>query len=485
MVATLLPTIAVAVLPGNAQSQSVFLSPGTNIQAVVNAHPENTTFILQKGFYRLQSIQPKNGDSFIGQSMPVLSGAQVLTSFVRSGTLWVAGQQYQQGQLQGYCDSQHPMCMYPEDLFFDSVPLIHVTSTAAVVPGSWYFDYPNHNIYFADDPTGHVVETSVTRSAFSGSAANVSVSGIIVEKYAIPAQFGAIGDQSPGPNWIVRGNEVRWNHGAGIALLNNSQATMNYVHHNGQKGIGGVGTNILVQGNRVSYNNWAGFDAGWEAGGMKFALTNNLVVRGNSVHDNTGPGIWSDIDSVGTLFESNVVYDNKSGAGIVYEISRSAVIRYNSVCNNSTPGPTSWLWGSQILIQNSGDVQVYGNTVETPSSSSTLGGNGIGIIQQNRGSGPGGPRLAINNSVHNNTIVYRGGVSASGETADYNLPDLLLHGNNTFDYNTYHLSDPNWYHWAWGPAYTFEGFKQAGLELHGSANSIMPATSCTGRGGVL
>lgn len=460
-----------------AQTPSVMLSPGANIQSAVDANPENTTFVLQPGVYRFQSIQPKSGDSFVGQSMPILSGARVLTSFTRSGSLWVAGGQNQHGQVHGFCDQQHSGCAYPEDLFFDSVPLLHVTTLAAVVPGSWYFDYPNQNIYFADDPTGHVVETSVTRSAFSGPAANVSISGLIVEKYAIPAQFGAIGDQYPGPNWTIGGNEVRWNHGTGISLLNGSQATGNNVHHNGQKGIGGLGTNIVVQDNTVSFNNWAGFDTGWEAGGLKFAVTNNLVVRGNSIHDNLGPGIWSDVDSIYSLYENNVVMNNTNG-GIVYEISRSAVIRYNAVCNNSTPGPTSWLWGSQILIQNSQNVQVYGNTVETPLTSSTVGGNGIGIIQQNRGTGIYGPRLAINNSVHNNTIVYRGGVSASGQIADYNQPDLLLTGKNLFDYNVYHLADPNWYHWAWGPAYTFSGFKEAGLELHGSADTVMPLSKC-------
>jgi len=161
-----------------------------------------------------------------------------------------------------------------------------------------------------------VVEASVTRSAFWGSAADVTISGLTVEKYAIPAQFGAIGDQYPGPNWTVTNNEVRWNHGTGIALISSSQATLNYCHHNGEKGIGGAGTNILVEGNQVSFNNWAGFDPTWEAGGMKFALTTNLIVRRNSVHDNSGPGIWADVGNINTLIESNVVINN-TGAGIL------------------------------------------------------------------------------------------------------------------------------------------------------------------------
>jgi hypothetical protein len=440
-----------------------------NIQAAVDGNPPNTTFVILPGVYRLQSIQPKSGDSFVGISQPVLSGAQVLTSFTLMGNLFVAGGQTQQGQINGTCDSTHPQCIYPEDVYFDGVPLFHAASLSAVVSGSWYFDYAAHNIYLADNPTGHVVETSVSRSAFSGPASNVTINGFIVEKYAVPAQFGAIGDQYPGSNWVITNCEVRWNHGAGINLGNGSQATLNYVHHNGQKGIGGGGNNMLVQGNKVSFNNWAGFDPNWEAGGMKFAQTTNLTVRGNTIHDNVGPGAWSDVDSYNTLYESNVIMNNAGGPGIQYEISYSGTIRYNTVCYNAIAQP-SWLWGSQILIQNSQNTVVYGNTVETPAT----GGNGIGIIQQDRGAGTYGPRLAINNSVHNNIITYRGGVSSSGLVADYNQTQVIQTGGNLFDYNAYHLADPNWYHWNWGNGMTFALMQQAGQEVHGTADANMP-----------
>ncbi len=471
----LLPVFLFVPLSTGAQNLVIKIFPGADVQATVNANPENTTFVFQPGTYRFLSIQPKNGDSFVGLQSPLLSGARILADFKQVGNLWVAGGQTQQGQQNGYCDPQHPMCTYPEDLYFDNIPLLHVSSLDAVGPGSWYFDYPNHNIYFADNPTGHLVETSVTRSAFSGPVSNVTITGFTIEKYAVPAQFGAIGDQYPGPNWTVTNNEIRWNHGAGISLTNNSKATLNYVHHNGQKGIGGSGSNVLVQSNKVSFNNWAGFDPSWEAAGMKFAGTSNLIVRGNSVHDNVGSGIWCDIDCINTLYESNVTMRNSPGSGIQHEISYAAVIRYNIACYNS-PGAT-WLWGSQILIQNSQNVQVYGNTVEV----SPEGGNGIGIIQQDRGTGAFGLHSAMNNSVHNNTVIYRGGTSSSGEIADYDIAGLLLNGNNLFDYNSYYLSDPGWYHWLWAGAIKVPGLigmQALGQELHGTASTAMPTTQC-------
>lgn len=466
---TLLSAFVLVALPALSQDQTVTLVPGADVQAIVDANPENTTFIFQPGVYRLQRIQPKNGDSFVGQNSAILNGSQILTNFARLGGLYVAGDQIQHGQGNGSCDSNHPQCFYPEDLFIDGVPLFHAASIAAVVPGSWYFDYAGHNIFLADDPNGHMVEASVTRSAFWGPAANVTISGFTIEKYAVPAQMGAIGDQYPGNNWTVTNNEVRWNHGTGISLASGSSASSNYVHHNGQKGIGGTGSNILVEGNEVAFNNWAGFNPAWEAGGMKFAQASNLTIRGNSIHDNAGPGAWTDIDCINVLYESNVIRNNTGGAGIQHEISYAAVIRYNTVCNNTNAWPF-WLWASQILIQNSQNVEVHHNTVETLPT----GGNGIGIIQQNRGTGPYGPHLAINNSIHDNSITYRGGVSSSGMVADYNQGELIQNGNNVFDYNSYHLQDPNWYHWNWGSGVTWNGLRQAQQELHGTADSVMP-----------
>ncbi len=207
---------------------------------------------------------------------------------------------------------------------------------------------------------------------------------------------------------------------------------------------------------------------------MKFAVTANLTIRSNSIHDNLGPGIWVDTDNINTLYEGNVVMNNYGG-GISHEVSYAAIIRNNTVCGNWGAGPTNWLWGAEILIQNSQNVQVYGNTVEVPLTNATVGANGIGIVQQSRGTGAYGPYLAINNSIHNNTITYLGGTAASGEVADYDLTQLLQSGNNLFDYNAYHLSNPNAYYWNWGSAWpTFAGMQQLGQELHSTDDNIMP-----------
>ena len=48
----------------------------------------------------------------------------------------------------------------------------------------------------------------------------------------------------------------------------------------------------------IAFNNYAGYDAFWEGGGTKFWRNKRLIVRDSCVHDNNGPGLWSDIDNI-------------------------------------------------------------------------------------------------------------------------------------------------------------------------------------------
>ena len=64
--------------------------------------------------------------------------------------------------------------------------------------------------------------------------------------------------------------------------------------------------------------------------------------------------------------------------GITHEISYDAVIRNNTLIGNGYGDPRGWLWGAEIQIQNSRNVDVYGNRIDM-----TGGGNGVVLIQQN------------------------------------------------------------------------------------------------------
>ena len=274
---------------------------------------------------------------------------------------------------------------------------------------------------------------------------------------------------SGGQSWTIQNNEVRLNYAVGITAHDGSQIIGNYVHDNGQMGLGGYGNNILVQGNEIATNGfWSGIDPFWEAGGFKFADTDNLVVRGNYSHDNNGSGMWTDINNIHTLYEDNVVVHNTIN-GISHEISYDAIIRNNTLIGNGYGDTRGWGWGAEINIQNSQNVQVYGNRVDM-----TGGGNGIVLIQQNRGSGTYGTYTTTGNQIHDNIIVDHDGHGYIGGFADYNQSGML-NGGNTWSNNQYFMSDGGG-RFQWGGSKTFAQFKAAAHET-GSISQSYPDTS--------
>jgi hypothetical protein len=426
--------------------------PGQSIQRAVDAFPAGTAFLLKAGIHRLQQVSPKSGNKFTGEVGAVLNGAALLTEFVREGGYWTAGGQVQQGEsrLSASCQATAPGCAFPEQLFIDDVLLQHVTSLGAVGPGRWYFDYAADKIYFVDDPAGRKVELSSNAFAFYSTASNVTIENLRVEKYASPAQRGAIGFSGPGSGWVVRGNEVSWNHGAGIRLADGMRILSNNVHHQGQIGIAGSGRDVLVQDNEIAYNNMAGFGPGLqgEAGGSKFTFTDGLVVRGNFSHHNHGPGLWTDINNVNTLYENNRVEDN-DWRGIFHEISYKAVIRNNVIRRNGFRNPAALVGavdGAGILISNSPDVEVYGNIVEDNRSGIT------GLESDRSSSHPStlGPHNLVNLYVHDNVVAQPDGGRAAGiANTDPNADPYSAAADNRWVHNTYTVGTAT--KWRWAP----------------------------------
>ena len=426
--------------------RSVMVKSGDNLGALVEAQPGGTTFSIKAGIYRIQPIRPKDGDSFLGEPGAILSGAQTVSGFSQSGQLWVAPTgAASPGSYPGQCDENHPVCRYPEDLFLDDSPLERAPSLEAVGPGKWYLDYSSHRAYLADNPQGHRVEMSETPRAFWGSAGNVRIAGLTIEKFACPAQDGAI-DGKASHAWVIENNLIHLNHGIGIRLGDGMQVLRNKLLHNGQLGVGGGGSNLIVDGNEIAFNNYAGYDYGWEAGGSKFAFTKNLIVRNNFAHDNKGPGLWTDIDNENTFYEHNHTKSNQE-AGIMHEISYQAVIRNNLVEDDgfSASNKTEPWYGGGILIVASAGVEVYGNTVKGCM-------NGIVGTQARRGvsSQHGTPYLLKDLNVHDNDITASQGIAA-GIVRSAALGDAVFDSwNNRFTNNQFHLADPGAKSFAWG-----------------------------------
>jgi parallel beta-helix repeat protein len=437
MIAIFLACCAALLGPSAWAGQTVAVFPGENLQALVNEHPQGTTFTLASGVHRSQSVVPKNNDAFVGETGAILSGAALLSDFSRSGSTWTSQVRVTEASsYRGQCQAAYPACAYSEDLFFDSVPKTRVATLALVGPGKWYLNYQTGTVYMGDNPAGHTVEISILGYAFTGSASSVTISNLIIEKYATQAGSGAVDGSAGSLYWNVEGNEVRHNHGMGVRSGNGMWIHSNKVHDNGQLGLGGGGTNITVQSNQIYLNNYAGYDYGWEAGGVKFAWVQNLSVQYNYSHDNQGPGFWTDCDSQYVLYDENEASNNKV-AGILHEISYNATITGNYILDDGfTPSGSSLWYGAGILISNSSNVTVQGNTVLNCM-------NGVGGIMTNRGDNPSGqPYLLQNLDVISNTITQTTGDAAGIVVGGGYDNSVYTSWNNHFQNNIFNLSQP-------------------------------------------
>lgn len=296
--------------------------------------------------------------------------------------------------------------------------------------------------------------------AFHGTSSNVTIKGCIIQNYNSPQQNGAI-NSDRGARWTVENNEVRYNNAAGI-LLADDHAIMrnNFVHHNGQIGVKIVGDFLkaggsLVEGNEISFNNYQDrFDGGWEAGGSKFVLTTNLTVRSNSVHDNHGPGLWTDYENTGTLYEDNLVKHN-CDSGIFHEISHNAIIRNNRIEDNGWCR-APWLWGGAIQIAVSDNVEVYGNQIAVAEY-----GNGIVVIEQDRL-----PFHTKNINVHDNLTIYR--TNDNGWSGGDNIDSTVKFNNNRY------FGSAVEGHWFWNDEKDWNGFRASGQEAAGTVSGAAP-----------
>src|SRR5262245_8992003 len=449
---------------------ALVVHPGDNVSAIVNNAPAGATFFFEAGVYRGVSLTPKEGQVFIGEQGAILNGSSVLANFTQEGSHWVIGGQTQEGfrQATGAGESGSMRAGYPETVYIDDKPLTPVDSLSKLGAGKFYFDYAADKIYIGDNPAGHKVEAGTLDHAFEGNANGVTVQNFVIEKYSAPTQSGAIqGNQS----WTIADNEVRLNYGVGIHAEDTSKVVGNFVHDNGEMGLGGSGNNILVEGNEIARNGWwSGIDVFWEGGGSKFSETNGLIVHNNYSHDNKGFGLWTDINNINTLYENNVIVHN-SGGGINHEISYHAIIRNNVLMGNGYQSQgDGWMWGDQIQIQNSSNVDIYGNRIDMTGAE---GGNGIGLVQQNRVYPEyGGPWPTTGNNVHDNIIVSRDGNGSVGGAADYNAAGML-NGGNVWSDNTYYMADGD--HFRWGNTHSFAEFRAATGET-GSLSQAYPNT---------
>jgi hypothetical protein len=402
---------------------------GADIQQVVDAEPPGSTFLISAGTHRLQEVVPRDGDVFIGEDGAVLNGARDIShgvvDWTSEGDHWFVGDQAQEGEVRGHVvDGGRDRDRHPEDLFVDDVRYAHVADRSALGPGRFHFDYDADRIYLAEDPRelGHI-ETSVATAAFSGEGVtDVVLDNLVVERYASPAQRGAVGGVST-RGWTLRRMTVRDNHGGGVRTGPGMTIEGSAITGNGQIGIVGGGVDpqdgyaapLTIRDNEIAGNLVLDYDPTWEGGGTKFVEADaGILVEGNWVHDNLGHGLWFDLGVYSADVRANLVESNEL-IGIFYEISHgphpelggaATVIHANEVRDNGH-GADDIRRGSGIYISNSEAVEVRDNH---------LAGNRGGILVRHA-SGREVDTARVR--VHDNDLSYEAG--CTGLLIDANL----------------------------------------------------------------
>lgn len=443
---------------------TIVLKPGMSIQAAIDANPAGTTFLLEAGVYRGAQFTPKDGQSFIGSAGTVLNGAVEVNGWQSSGSYWKASGLPAPLQPAGIGANGSTLPTLREDLFVNDTLYKRVGSLAEVKDGTWYYDQGSRTAYLSKSPAGAKVEMSSTAQAIRGEADNVTLKNITVEKYASAAQTGAI--DIDGDNWSVEHVTARFNHGVGLVMGRGTTVTGGHYNDNGQVGIGAwKADGAKVTGVEAARNNYAGFDTFWDAGGLKITESTGVTVKDSYIHHNNGVGLWFDIDMKNVLVENNTIALNKQ-VGLAYEISWDAVIRNNDFIRNGTPEPGqpgNWLVGAQLGIQNSTNIQVYGNTMEAAN-----GAGGIALLHENRGGSTYGTWTTKNITITDNEITYLGNNILSGFQVNYQQSQS--HGwNIVWNNNDWIVPDGSKQLWMfdsslreWASARTIPGFEANG-----------------------
>jgi hypothetical protein len=309
---------------------------------VVNANPAGTTYILKTGTHRQQTVMPKSGDKFYGETETVLEGSSVIAGWTASGGRWFHDQAHSSPTSYGEGDAAcwltiHPRCGEDRELFRNHVRQKHEASVGAVGAGEWYFDRGAGRMWVGSEPKGQTITYSDTPQSFTGTNDDVLLQGFTIREYSSPSQAGCFNVEGA-LRWTIKRLTVTNCHGMGVRVGTFMLIEDSYITYNGQLGIGGGGSNITVQYVEVAYNNAAGYNPGWEAGGSKFAYCNTCKVAYSYFHDNLGPGIWYDIDNTNFTVEYNTSDDNYTiydldpskdahAPGIMIEISYGGVVR--------------------------------------------------------------------------------------------------------------------------------------------------------------
>jgi len=439
------PVGAVAQIP--CPVGAVMLNPTQTLSSTVSGSASPSTFCFTPGLYRAQTITPRAGDVYIGLPGAVMNGAVLLTAWSGSGPYTIASPQGSGASNPdgSVCNGGAANCNIVQgtspgtaiDVYYDGVPLFAVGGTPAA--GQFNYNSGSGVLTIANNPAGHIVESSNLPRAFTLDVSNVTIENLVITKYGSRYQDGCVaGAAHNASDTAVTGItlsyiEVSLCHGYGVRFAYTASVLQNsYIHDNGEMGIGGGSSSnagpyingLLITNNEISYNNYAHYACGNECGGVKMANGNSIWVVGNHVHHNLGGlpgnadgspssddggyGLWCDIDCLHIVYSYNWIHDHH-GPGIQIEEGCYFQVNNNIMYQDNTTNTSQEEWAGEIMLPASHHGEVAYNTLGGPF--------GIKIPYQARtdpGQNCGNPHPVGSTFIHDNQITCQSTSGTNG-----------------------------------------------------------------------
>lgn len=235
-------------------------------------------------------------------------------------------------------------------------------AVAQLVPGSFTYDAASRRLHVRPeaDPAGVPAsfEVSTRRHVFQAEMAErFTLQGIVFEHSNTTATYRQGAVKMQGRDNVLEQLVVRAMDGACVQINGERNVLRtSRVEACGQLGVAGFGRALRIEGNVITRANLRGFNASWEAGGIKLVGNGGApeaVIRDNVVTHNEGDGIWLDWKHEQVLIEANTAAYN-AGFGIHYEASTRGTIRANRAYGNRLRG---------IYLLESSDSRVEDNAV--------------------------------------------------------------------------------------------------------------------------
>lgn len=374
-------------------SAPVACSP--TLQSLVDAAAPDAIVELPACIYR-ETVTISHPIVLRGTIGTELRGSDIWTTWRATTQGWLSGPTLPTFAQTGECRPFSDRCHQPEQVFVDGIALERVGANPRA--GQFNLSADRH-VILGQDPAGHLVEVSTRDRWIQVSASGTTVRGITFRHAANGAQAedAALRVSGGSDRFQLDESHLFEAHGTLLGIVGGRGHLVldSELARAGQQGFGFAGTSDTeMRRTSIHDNNLDLFDPTWEAGAGKASRVRGLVLDGNLVDRNAGPGLWCDIDCQDVSFIGNRVYESE-GPGIFFEISSGASIEGN-VVTESGWGNTSSGWGGGILISSSGSVEVTRNTL-------AWNADGISVISQARGDRPADAGTLI--TLEDNTVL--------------------------------------------------------------------------------